>query len=188
MSLLEVCFICCRHYENILSIVSIFIFFVLCFFRFYGNAPLKHCFEFLYQENTYFSLYYLAVKKNIFNFDKSKLFWINSIPIVLLAINHIQILPLNNHLFNNIDIIKNFDKTSWIIQSDYFKIIQNNSKSILKINQVIAEFCFCKKNIPHLMMKIFGRMTSMYLSFTHMVPLTPVASLLLFLEMSSQHL
>ena len=41
-------------------------------------------------------------------------------------------------------------------------------------------FCFYKKHIPHLMMKIFGRMTSMYLPFTHMVPLNPVVSLLLF--------
>ena len=32
------------------------------------------------------------------------------------------------------------------------------------------------------MMKIFGRMVSMDLSFTHMVPLNPVVSLLLILE------
>ena len=51
------------HYESILFIVSIFIFFVLCFLQFYGKAPLKYCFEFLDQENTYFSLYYLFVKK-----------------------------------------------------------------------------------------------------------------------------
>ena len=111
MSLLEVCFICWGHYESILFIVSTFILFVLCFLRFYGNAPLKYCFEFLYQENTYFSLYYLLVKKSIFNFDKSKLFLINSIPTVLFVINHIEILPLNNHLFNDRDIIKNFDIT-----------------------------------------------------------------------------
>ena len=35
----------------------------------------------------------------------------NSIPIVLLVMNHTEILPLNNHLFNNRDIIKNFDIT-----------------------------------------------------------------------------
>ena len=35
------------------------------------------------------------------------------------------------------------------------------------------------------MMKIFGRMTSMYLSFTHMVPLNPMVSLILILEMST---
>ena len=87
------------------------IFFVLCFLRFCGNAPLKHCFAFLYQKNSYFSLYYLFVKKNLFSFDKSKLFLINSIAIVLLVINHIDILPLNNHLFNNRDIIKTFDIT-----------------------------------------------------------------------------
>ena len=44
----------------------------------------------------------------------------------------------------------------------------------------MTKFCFYKKHIPHLMMKIFGRMTSMYLPFTHMVPLNPVVSLLLF--------
>ena len=32
------------------------------------------------------------------------------------------------------------------------------------------DFCFCKKHIPYLMMKIFGRMISMDLPFTHMVP------------------
>ena len=48
---------CWGHYESILFIVSTFIFFVLCFLRFYGNAPLRYCFEFLYEENTYFSLY-----------------------------------------------------------------------------------------------------------------------------------
>ena len=47
----------------------------------------------------------------MFNFDKSKSFLINSIPIVLLVINHIEILPLNNHLFHNRDIIKEFDIT-----------------------------------------------------------------------------
>ena len=99
-------------YQSILFIVGIFIFFVLCFLRFYGNAPLKYYFEFLHQENTYFSLYYLVVKKSIFNFDKCNFFLINSIPIVLLVINHIEILlPLNNHLFNNRDIIKDFDIT-----------------------------------------------------------------------------
>ena len=76
-----------------------------------GNAPLKHCFAFLYQKNSYFSLYYLFVKKNLFSFDKSKLFLINSIAFVLSVINHIDILPLNNHLFNNRDIIKTFDIT-----------------------------------------------------------------------------
>ena len=107
----EVCFICWGHYESILFIVSIFIFFFLCFLRFYGNAPLKYCFEFLYQENTYSILYYLFDKNSIFHFDKSKLFLINSIPIVLLVTNHIEIFPLNNHLLNNRDIIKNFDVT-----------------------------------------------------------------------------
>ena len=113
-------FICSGHCESILFIVSIFIFFVLCFLRFYGNTSLKYCFEFLYQKNAfykylfifqYFSLYYLFVKKNILNFDKSKLFLINSIPSVLLVINHIEILPLNTYLFNKRDIIKNFDIT-----------------------------------------------------------------------------
>ena len=44
----------------------------------------------------------------------------------------------------------------------------------------MTKFCFYKKHIPHLMMKIFGRMTSMYLSLTHILPLNPVVSLLLF--------
>ena len=88
-----------------------FIFFVLCFLRFHGNTPLKYCFDFLYQKNTYFSLYYLFVKKNIFNFDKSKLSLINSIPIMLLVIKHIEMLLLNNHFFNERDIIKIFDIT-----------------------------------------------------------------------------
>ena len=34
---------------------------------------------------------------------------INSTAIVLLVINHIEILPLNTHLFNNRDVTKNFD-------------------------------------------------------------------------------
>ena len=62
----QICFICWGNYESILFIVSIFIFFVLCFLRFHGNAPLKYCFDFLYQKNTYFSLYYLFVKKKHF--------------------------------------------------------------------------------------------------------------------------
>ena len=60
---------------------------------------------------TYFSLYYLIVKKSIFNFDKSKLFSINSIPSVSLVINHIEILSLNNHLLNDRDFINSFDIT-----------------------------------------------------------------------------
>ena len=96
---LEVYFICWGHYESILFIVSIFIFFLLCFLWFYGNAPLKYYFEFLYQENTYFPLYYFFVKKSIFNFDKSNLLSINIFPIALLVINHIEILSQNNHLF-----------------------------------------------------------------------------------------
>ena len=111
MSLLKVYFICWGIYESILLVVSIFICFVLCFHRFHGNAPLKYCFEVLYQKYTYFPLHYLFVKKNIFNVDKSKSFLRNSIQIVLLVINHIEILPLNNHLFNERDIIKIFEMT-----------------------------------------------------------------------------
>ena len=62
----QICFICWGNYESILFTVSIFIFFVLCFLQFHGNAPLKYCFDFLYQRNTYFSLYYLFVKKKHF--------------------------------------------------------------------------------------------------------------------------
>ena len=61
--------------------------------------------------NHNFSSYYLFVKKSVFNFDKIKLLLINSIPSALLVINHIEILPLNNHLFNNRDFLKNFDIT-----------------------------------------------------------------------------
>ena len=102
-----------RHSESILFIVSIFIFFVLCFLRFYGNATLKYCFEFFYIKKIFFSLYITcSSKKKKFNFDKSKSLLINSIPIVLLVINHIEILLLNNHFFNKRNIVKNFDITS----------------------------------------------------------------------------
>ena len=103
-----------RHSESILFIVSIFIFFVLCFLRFYGNATLKYCFEFFYIKKIFFSLYITcsSKKKKKFNFDKSKSLLINSIPIVLLVINHIEILLLNNHFFNKRNIVKNFDITS----------------------------------------------------------------------------
>ena len=112
MILLEICFICWRIYESVLFIVSLFIVLVLCFLRFHGNASLKYCFDFLYFLYHYFSLYYLFVeKKNIYNFDKSKSFLINSTSIVLLVINHIESLPLNNHLFDKRDIIKVFDIT-----------------------------------------------------------------------------
>ena len=52
----------------------------------------------------------ICLSKKIVNFHKSNLFLINSIPIALLVINHIVILPLNNHLFNDRDIIKNKSK------------------------------------------------------------------------------
>ena len=70
------------------------------------------------------------------------------------------------------------------------KGIQHNSNRLsvveyFKNSSVITEFCFYKNYIPHLMMKIFGRITSMYLSFTHMVPLNPVVSLLLILDISA---
>ena len=60
----------------------------------------------------YLFLFILLVRqKNIFNFDKSKLFSINSIPSVSLVINHIEILSLNNHLLNDRDFINSFDIT-----------------------------------------------------------------------------
>ena len=46
----------------------------------------------------------ICMSKRKINFDKSKSFLINNIPIVLLVINHIEILLL----FNKTDIIKNF--------------------------------------------------------------------------------
>ena len=65
------------------------------------------------------------------------------------------------------------------------KGIQNNSKRLsvaeyFKNGSGNNEICFYKKHIPHLIMKIFGRMTLIYLSFTHMVPRNPEVSLLLF--------
>ena len=64
------------------------------------------------------------------------------------------------------------------------KGIQNNSKRLSAVED-FTEFCFYKKHIPHLMMKMFGRMISMGLLFTHMVPLSPALSLLLTLEIST---
>ena len=57
----------------------------------------------IFMSKKYLFLFVFLVrqKKNISNFDKSKLFLINSVPIVLLIINHIRILPLDYHLFNN---------------------------------------------------------------------------------------
>ena len=63
MSLIEVCFTCWGIYESILLIVSISIFFVLCFLQFHGNARIKYCFDFLNKKNTYFFLCYLFIKK-----------------------------------------------------------------------------------------------------------------------------
>ena len=57
------------------------------------------------------------------------------------------------------------------------KGIQNNLKRLSVVEYFKNKLgdngilFFYKKHIPHLMMKIFGRMTSMYLSFTHMIPL-----------------
>ena len=96
-----------------LFIVSIFIFFVLSFHRFYDNAPLKYCFDFLYNKKL-ISLYITCSskkKKKKNKFDKSKSFLIISIPIVLLVIDQIEMLPLNNHLFNKRDIINVFEIT-----------------------------------------------------------------------------
>ena len=61
MSFLEVYFLCWGIYESILFIVSVFIFFVLCFHRFHGDTFLKYCFDFLCQKKNTMS---------IFNFDK----------------------------------------------------------------------------------------------------------------------
>ena len=65
---------------------------------------------------------------------------------------------------NNIKGIQNKSKPESV---EYFK------------NKFGKKLCFYKKHIPDLMMKIFGRMTSMYLSFLQMVPLNIVVSLLL---------
>ena len=70
------------------------------------------------------------------------------------------------------------------------KGIQNNSKRLSVIEFFRNKLgnngiCFYKKHIPHLMIKIFGRMVSMDMSFTHMVSLNPAVSLLLILEIST---
>ena len=57
------------------------------------------------------SLYITWSSKKVFSTWIKDFFLINNIEVVLLVINHIEILPLNNHLFNNRDIIKNFDIT-----------------------------------------------------------------------------
>ena len=70
------------------------------------------------------------------------------------------------------------------------KGIQNKSKRVSVVEYFKNKLgnngiSFYKKHISHLMMKIFGRMTSMYLSFTHTVPLNTVVSLLLTLGTST---
>ena len=70
------------------------------------------------------------------------------------------------------------------------KGIQNNSKRLFVVEYfrnklIITEFGFYKKHNPHLMMKIFGKIFTMDLSFTHMVPLNPAVSSLLILEIST---
>ena len=62
---------------------------------------------------------------------------------------------------NNIKGIQNSSKRLSAVE--YFKNILGNGGIL-----------FFKKHISHLIKKIFGRMTSMYLSFTRMVPLNPV--------------
>ena len=76
-------------------IVSIFMFFVLCFHRFHVNSALKCSFDCLYHKKFLF-LFTLVVRQKK---DVSY-----SVPIVLLVINETEILPLNNHLFKKRDI------------------------------------------------------------------------------------
>ena len=76
-------------------IVSIFMFFVLCFHRFHVNSALKCFFDCLYHKKFLF-LFTLVVRQKK---DVSY-----SVPIVLLVINETEILPLNNHLFKKRDI------------------------------------------------------------------------------------
>ena len=49
-------------YESFLFVVSVFIFFVLCFFLFNGNAPLIYCFDFFFLK---FSLMFKFYKKRL---------------------------------------------------------------------------------------------------------------------------
>ena len=89
MSLLEVCFLCWGVYESIQFLVSTFSSF--CSFLLIFNI-----------KKLLISLYITCSSKKTFTtlicFDKSKSFIINNILIVLLVINHIERLPLNNHL------------------------------------------------------------------------------------------
>ena len=73
---------------------------------------------------------------------------------------------------NNVKGIQNKSKRLSVVE--YFKNKLGNYRIL-----------FLKKHIPHLIMKIFGRMNSMYLSFTNMISFNPVVSLLLILEIST---
>ena len=83
-------------YENTLFVVSVFIFFALCFFLFNSNAPLIYCFDFLFLK---FSLYSTFVKKAILKFDTYSISFINCIPKVLLVISDMLTSQLVFNLF-----------------------------------------------------------------------------------------
>ena len=75
--------------------------------------------------------------------------------------------------------------------ANYLTLITNNIKGINNKSKRLSVVEYFKNklgnneilflHIPHLMMKIFGRMTSIFLFFTHMVPLSHVVSNLNFL-------
>ena len=83
-------------FESILFVVSVFIFFVLCFFLFNSNASLIYCFDFLFLK---FSLYSTFVKKAILKFDIHSISFIYCISKVLLVISDILTSQLVFYLF-----------------------------------------------------------------------------------------
>ena len=84
-------------YENILLVVSVFMFFVLCFILFNDNAPLIYCFAFLFLK---FSFYSTFVKRAILKFDIYCTSFMNCKPKVLLVISDILMSQLVFYLFN----------------------------------------------------------------------------------------
>ena len=89
-------------------VVSVFIFFVLGFFLFNGNAPLIYCFDFLFLK---FSLYSTFAKKVISKFDIHSISFINCIPKVLLVRSDIlTIVCTPRFLLGELNLRPNFQK------------------------------------------------------------------------------
>ena len=78
--------------------------------------------------------YFICSQKRQF---QPKLILINNIPIVLLVINHTEMLLLNNHLYNKRDIIKN------VLVSIYSANIEVNQAQVLsKFSDLIKGISF----------------------------------------------